>query len=131
AEVVRAGAADRAPLKTVMSSTGCPVEVKLDDSCASGPHAGQGVCRDRDETISWEAVDENTGKPVDMEFSLRFRDSERILVKEMTTRLNCENSNHGELKCQIRAHVPSGAYRYVVQVEDTNCQVVNPWIYVN
>jgi hypothetical protein len=119
-----------APLQMVMSSAGCPMEVKLDKSCDSGPHAGQGVCRDRNEPVSWEAVDQN-GKPLDADFSLRFKSKERILVKEKTTRVNCDDSNHGVMHCEIKAQAPSGAYRYVVQVEDTNCPVINPWIYVN
>jgi len=89
------------------------------------------VCRKKNEKISWQAVDKS-GQPIEQEFSLRFRKADSILEGEdaVGPGSKCNESRKGSLKCRVRGDASEGEYKYVVQVDNTECPVLDPRIYV-
>ena len=127
----QAGPAD-VPVKTVLDQNGCPVEVVADMSCTNFPHALPGsICREKGKKVAWQAVDQS-GNTLTNEFAVRFNAGQQILAKDGATS-KCPASKNGVIKCKVktgRTVESDKTYKYVVQVDNTECGVLDPRFYV-
>ena len=126
---------DWEPLQTVFDAKGCPLRVEPDKSCDSflPKTFPDTACRKTGEKIGWQAIDE-AGRPYNGDFEVRFKKADKIAAPDGWWRMRCAASDKGLLKCKIKNDHKSrreNPYKYVIQVDNTECPVLDPRIYVN
>jgi hypothetical protein len=128
----------RDALKTAFDRAGCPVEVQGDGnvSCAStlNPKPDD-ACRDPGKKIAWQAVDDTPQRnPIALEFSVRFKAAEQVLEDDYWWPAKCSTSKRtGLLECKVKKGKPAVSghwYKYVIEVDNTECPLLDPRVWV-
>jgi len=116
-----------APLVVNFDGKGCPSSVPADKSCPPDKHLPPDtVCRAQREEIKWQAAQGSH-----RDFMVRFAQGDQILDAGWFKA--CKASKNGELKCHVKSNAKKSEtkpYKYVVEVDDTSCPLLDPRIWV-